>query len=169
MKKFRSGLEKFCHAIRYISMAVLMFAVIVTVIDVILHLFTSYRVLGNMELVELGMIIMMYLCFGVTQLENGHVRVDLFVNKLPPKGRCALNGILQLVCAFFCLLLTIQSFKQVGTNYSVGKASQILHLPYWPFSLVMGVGFAVYTLTIILTALEYFQELPNAKPIERQE
>ena len=165
MKKFRSGLEKFCHAIQIVPMIVLMFAVVVTVIDIILHHLTNYRVLGNMELVELGMVVMIYLCFGTTQLEGGHVRVDMFVNKLPPKVRCIFNGCIQLVCAVFCFLLTVQSFKQVSAHISRNTSSSVLHIPYFPFSFIMGIGFAIYTLAIIVTALEFFAETPNAKPI----
>ncbi len=167
MKKFRSGLEKFCHAIQHISMAVTMFAVIITVIDIILHLCTNYRVLGNMEMIELCMIVMMYLCFGTTQLEDGHVRVDMFVNKFPPKVRCAVNGVVQLVCAVFCLLMTVQAFKMIGRSISTGKTTSILHIPYFPFYIVMFVGFILYTLTIVVTALEFFKELPNAQPIKQ--
>ncbi len=167
MRRFRAGLEKFCHGIQYISMAALMFAVIVTVIDIILHLTTNYRVLGNMEMVELGMIIMMYLCFGTTQLENGHVRVDMFVNKFAPRVRCAVNGIVQIVCAVFCTLMTVQAFRMIGRNIGTGKSSSVLHIPYYPFYIIMFIGFAIYTLTIVVTALEYFIELPHAKPIEK--
>ncbi len=165
MKKFRGGVEKFCRAIQYISMVAVMFAVIITVIDIILHWTTNIRVLGNMEMVELAMVIMMFLCFGITHLENGHVRVDMLVNRFGPKVRCATNGIVQCVCAVFCIMMAVQAFLMIGRNIGTGKASSVLHIPYFPFYIIMFVGLCIYALTIIVTAIEYFVELPNAQPI----
>lgn len=167
MKKFRSGLDKFTHGVQYVSLVAVLFAMMITTIDVILSLTTKTRILGNMELVELAMVIMMFLSFGTTQMENGHVRVDMFVNKFPPKGRCLTNAIIQCVCAIFGVLLTIQSFKQISILADRGASTAILHIPQAPFAFIMFIGFAIYTVTIILTALEYFAEIPNAKPLER--
>lgn len=167
MKKFRSGLMKTYRGITYISLVATLFAMMVSVIDIILKLTVNVRIMGNTEMVELSMIIMMYLSFGMTQLENGHVRVDMFVNKFPPKVRCIMNGCVQLVCAVFGVMLAIQSFKQIGVNMSAGTASQVLHISYAPFSAIMAVGFVLYTIAIVLTALEQFAEVPHAQKIER--
>lgn len=166
MEKFRSGLNKFTHGIQYISLVAVLFAMMITTIDVILSLTVNVRIVGNMEIVELSMVLMMFLSFGTTQMENGHVRVDMFVNKMPPKARCMVNGIMQLICAVFGVLLTIQSFKQIGVYAGRNAGSNILHIPFAPFALIMCIGFAIYTVTIILTALEHFAEIPHAKEIE---
>jgi TRAP-type C4-dicarboxylate transport system permease small subunit len=166
MKKFHSALDKFCHGISYVSLVAVLFAMMVTVIDIILKLTVHVRILGNMELVELSMILMMYLSFGTCQMENGHVRVDMFVNKFPPKGRCITNGIIQGVCTFFCILLVKQSFKQVSTYSAAGTGSQILHVPYAPFSAIMCFGFIVFAITLALSAIEQFMEVPHAQKIE---
>lgn len=167
MKKFHSGLDKFTHGIQYISLVAVLFAMIITTIDIILKLTVHVRIVGNMEIVEMSMVIMMFLSFGTTQMENGHVRVDMFVNKFPPKGRCIMNGVMQAICAVFGFLMTVQSFKQISTFASRGVGSTVLHIPHAPFAAVMFVGMAIYTVTIVLTALEFFMEVPNAKPIER--
>lgn len=167
MSKFRFGLEKTYRGISYIALVATIFAMMVTVVDIILKLFTTARILGNTELVELSMIIMMYLSFGMTQLENGHVRVDMFVNKFPPKFRCFLNGIIQVVCCIFAILIATQQFKQISVNMAAGTSSAVLHIPYYPFSVVMTIGMILYAIAIALTAIEHFAEIPHAKPLER--
>ncbi len=167
MKKFRGALTKICGGVSYVSMFALLFAMAVTVIDIVMKLTISKRVLGNIELVELSMVVMMFLCFSKTQLENGHVRVDLFINKFPPKVRCIVNGCIQCIVALFSIFMLIQSFKQIGIVSKAGTSSQVLHIPYPPFYVILSIGFALFTVTLILSAIEYFAETPNAQRIEQ--
>lgn len=167
MKKFQSGFTKLCTGISYVSLVALLFAMIITVIDIIMKLTIHQRVLGNMELVELSMVIMMFLSFPKTQLEGGNVRVDMFVNKFPPKVRCAINGVIQCIVTIFSFLLMKQAFRQIGVNHAAGTSSQILHIPYSPFSVILTIGFALLTVAMAFSAVQQFVELPNAKPIEQ--
>lgn len=166
MKKFRSGMTKFCGGISYIGMFALLFATAIQVIDVILGLVSDLYVPGTNELVPLMMVIMMFLTFGKTQLEDGHVRVDMFVNKFPPKVRCAVNGVVQLICVIFAILMAWKSFQQIGSYMSRGATSEILRIPTAPFAAIEFIGFIIYAICILITAIEYFKEIPNAKPIE---
>ena len=167
MEKFRSGMTKLCGGISYIGMFALLVAVAVQVIDVICSLLpVSVRVPGTNEIVPLMMVLMMFLTFGKTQLEDGHVRVDMFVNKFPPKARCATNGIMQLVCAVFAILMAWKSFQQIGSLAARGAKSEILQIPTAPLSAVQFIGFVLYAICIVITAIEYFKEMPNAKPLE---
>lgn len=147
-------------------MFALLVAMAIQVIDVILGLCTPYSITGGQELVALLMVIMMFLTFGKTQLEDAHVRVDMFVNKFPPKVRCAVNGIIQLICAVFAILLSMKSFQQIGSYMDRGATSDVLLIPYAPFALIEFIGFVIFTVCIILTALEHFAEIKDAKPIE---
>ena len=167
MKKFRSAWDKLCHSVSYVSFAAMLFAMFVVTIDVILKLTVqTVRIRGNIELVELSMVLMMGLSFATCQMENGHVRVDMFVNKMPPKVRCVVNGIIQSVTTVFCILLMVQSFKQISTYAAAGTSSQILHISYAPFSAILCIGFALFAVALAISAIEQFLEIPNAKPIE---
>lgn len=167
MKKFRAGLTKICNGVSYVSMFAVLFAMAVTVIDIIMKLTIGKRVLGNMEMVELCMVIMMFLGFAKTQMENGHVRVDMFVNKFPPKVRCIVNGCIQCVVTIFCILMMVQAYRQIGVSKAAGTGSQILHIPFYPFYVILLIGFALFAVALALSAVEYFAETPNAQKIER--
>lgn len=166
MKKFRSGLTKICGGISYISMFALLVACAVQVIDVILSLVSTARIPGTNEIVPLMMVIMMFLTFGKTHLEDAHVRVDMFVNKFPPKARCITDGVMQCICAIFAILMAFKAFQQIGSLSARGAMSEVLHIPTAPFAAIEFIGFVIYAVCIILTAVEYFAETPHAKPIE---
>lgn len=166
MKKFHSGLTKLCGGISYIGMFALLFATVVQVIDVILGLVSTAFIPGTTELVPYMMVIMMFLTFGKTQLEGAHVRVDMFVNKFPPKVRCAVDGIIQWICFIFCILMAFKSFQQIGSLASRNAVTEILRIPMTPLAVIEFVGFVLFALCIAVTAINHFREIPNAKPIE---
>ncbi|MBQ8663839.1 MAG: TRAP transporter small permease [Eubacterium sp.] len=166
MKKFRSGMTKLCGGISYIGMFALLFATAIQVIDVILSLVSNLRVSGTNELVALMMVIMMFLTFGKTQLEDAHVRVDMFTNKFPPKVRCTVDGIVQVICVIFAVLMAFKAFQQIGSYAGRGYQSEILGIPFAPFAAIEFIGFLLYAVCIAITAIEHFKEIPNAKPIE---
>lgn len=166
MKKFHSGMTKLCGGISYIGMFALLFATVIQVIDVILGLVSNVFIPGTNELVPLMMVIMIFLTFGKTQLEGAHVRVDMFTNKFPPKVRCTVDGIVQVICFIFCILLTVKAFQQIGSLAARNAASEILRIPTAPFAVIEFVGFLIYAICIAITAINHFMEIPNAKPIE---
>lgn len=166
MNKFRSGMTKVCGGISYIGMFALLFATLIQVIDVILGLVSTAFIPGTTEIVPYMMVLMMFLTFGKTQLEGAHVRVDMFVNKFPPKVRCTIDGVIQLICFIFCILMAFKAFQQISSLQSRNAVTEILRIPMTPLAVVEFIGFALYAICILITALEHFREIPNAKPIE---
>ena len=166
MKKFHSGFSKVCGGISYVGMFALLFATAIQVIDVILGLVSDIFIPGTNELVPLMMVIMMFLTFGKTQLEGAHVRVDMFTNKFPPKVRCTVDGVVQVVCLIFCIFMAFKAFQQIGSLASRNAASEILRIPTAPFAVIEFIGFVLYAIAIAYTAIQHFREIPNAKPIE---
>lgn len=167
MENVRKFMDKITTGISYVGLVGLLFAMMVTTVDVILGLFTSTRVNGANEYVEIAMVAIMYLGFGYTQMKEGHVRVDMFVNKFAPKARCVVNGIVMVIVTFFSVLITIQTFKQLTTYMNNGLSFSVSHIPYWPLEVVMFIGMILLTLCFLLRAIEFFVEIPVAKPIER--
>lgn len=167
MEKVRNVMDKITTGLGYAGLVACLFAMMVTTVDVILGLFTKTRVTGANELVEIAMVVIMYLGFGYTQMKEGHVRVDMFINKFPPKGRCVVSGIIMLIVTFFSVLITIQTFRQLVTYRANGLGFSVTHIPYWPLEVIMFIGMILLTLCFLLRAIEYFAETPHAKPIER--
>lgn len=167
MVKVRNIMDKIASGIAYCGLVAVLFAMMVTTIDVILGLFSNARINGATEFVEIAMVVIMYFGFAHTQMKEGHVRVDMFVNKFPPKVRCVVNGIIMLIVTFFSVLLTIQTFKQLTTYMGNGLSFSVTHFPYWPLEIVMFIGMILLTLCFLLRTIEFFVEIPNAKPIER--
>ena len=166
MVKVRNIMDKITTGISYCGLVGCLFAMMVTTIDVIMGFFGAH-INGANEYVEIAMVVIMYFGFAHTQMKEGHVRVDMFVNKFAPKARCVVNGIIMLIVTGFSVLVTIQTFKQLTTYMNNGLSFSVSHIPYWPLEVIMFIGMILLTLCFLLRMIEFFVEIPNAKPIER--
>lgn len=97
----------------------------------------------------------LFLCFAAcsfsyTQKEKKHIRIDLFLNKIPPRGRLALDFVCYLFTFVAASLISRQLFivaRQFILDLQSGSSvSEILSIPYSPFLIILGIGFAVFAL-----------------------
>lgn len=158
MKSVRKVISKICKSLSYISCAAVFFVMMLMVVDIILSLTTTTRVLGNYELTELGMTLVIFFGLAYTQVEKGHVRVDMFIGLMPKRFSKFLDSVITLITAAVCALMTYGAFTQAGTYASSGTGSAVLHIPFSPFGYVMAIGFLLLTIVILLDAIDMFIE-----------
>lgn len=167
MEKVRKIADTVTHKVSLIGVIGLLVQMVLTTVDIILKMFTTARIPGSSELVEFIMVVVMFIMgFAMTQMDEGHVRVDMFVNKFPPKGRCIVNGIIEAIVTIFSGILAVKAFQMVGTYIGNGSHTSVLLIPYWLIELLIAIGFVCLTLTFLLRTVEFFAETKNAKPIE---
>ena len=108
--------------------------------------------------VEIAGYILFYIPFlvGAWILKNeGHVRMDLFISLLEPRGQYLLNGVMSIVGALVCLILTFFGIKvSLYLAEMDFKTPTILMLPKSPIMVIMFVGTFLMTLQFIRRALD---------------
>ena len=167
MEKVRKIADTVTHKISLIGVIGLLVQMLLTTIDIILKLVSTARIPGSSELVEFIMVVVMFIAgFAMTQMDEGHVRVDMFVNKFKPKARCVTNGIIEAIVTVFSGILSVKAIQMVGTYISNGSHTSVLVIPYWVIELLIAIGFILLTLTFLLRTIEFFIEIKDAKPIE---
>ena len=70
MEKVRKVMDKITTGVSYLGLVGCLFAMMVTTVDVILGLFTTSRVYGANEYVEIAMVVIMYFGFAYTQMKE---------------------------------------------------------------------------------------------------
>ena len=156
MKGIRKVVNQICKFLAYIGCAAVFIVMFIMVIDIIMSLVSNSRILGNYELTELGMILLIFFGIAYTQTQKGHVRVDMFIGFLPKKARSIVDGIVTLITAAVVGLMTYAAFIQAGVYASSGTTSSVLHITYAPFGYVMAVGFFLYAIVLIVDAIDLF-------------
>jgi TRAP-type C4-dicarboxylate transport system permease small subunit len=88
-----------------------------------------------------------------TQRTGGHITVDLFTAKLPPRARAALTVLNSLLFALFFLVIAYQLCCRAMNVRATGEVSETLKLAYHPFVFCVAGGFATLALSLLASAL----------------
>ena len=137
MQKLLNSVYKVSKGLNVVAAAMLAFMILLTVADVILR---SARapIVGTYEIVGLLCAILISFAIPFTTWKRGHIRVDFFLEMLPPKARGIVN------IAAKCLGIGL--FVLIGWNLIVfgmdlaqaGEVTPTRHIPFYP--VLYGIG-----------------------------
>jgi TRAP-type C4-dicarboxylate transport system permease small subunit len=107
-----------------------------------------------MELTELSLVVIVFFSIGYLQSQNGHIRVDMFVNMFPIRVRNIINFILLLAAAAMLYIMFIAGIMQIQSQLVSGIKTNVLMIPLWPFVIVMTIGMILYAFSLTIQAIE---------------
>lgn len=120
-------------------------------IDVFGRYLFNRPVTGNVELTEMIMVFIVYLGMAYTHREKGHVRVEVFVDKLPKGILSNINNYISLLLSLFInVMVMVYSFQQSITTYHDKAVSIYLSIAMWPLPLVVSLGSLILCIRIII-------------------
>ncbi len=123
------------------------------------YLFNS-PVPGHVELVELIMAGVVFFGIAYTERVGGHVRMELFVNRVL-KGRAyhIAETITAALSFFVYIFILIFSFKATLFAYQIGDNTAYLYWPTWPSKIAIPIGSFFLCIRFII---EIIQHIPQA-------
>lgn len=156
MKRIRDKLGKVINAMSYLGMVIAFIIMCITTVDVIIRKVSSLSILGSYELTELGMVIMIFFGIAALQVARGHVRVDMFIEKYPRRAKHVTEGIVTLIETLVLAAMSYCAFLKILDDFRKGLATSVLRIPTWPFCVLMFIGMALFTLTLLLDTICVF-------------
>lgn len=150
-----------------IAAVVLGIMMIITVADVCGRNFFLKPIEGTYELVGIMLVIAGCLGLGYCQLNLGNIRITVISDLLSPRGQSIIYLVAYIIAAVTTSMICWQGglrawdyiFKELGGIIIA------LNLPYWPFMLLLAIGFGwaclIFLIDIYLTAREVFRRGPD--------
>jgi TRAP-type C4-dicarboxylate transport system permease small subunit len=155
---FLEKINKFLNKILMIvgSVAVLSLMSLATV-NVVLRFFfnTPYR--GAYELVGFMGALVIAFALGYTQKRKDHIVVDILTAKFPKRVNKILDRINYFVTTIFFAIVSWQVFVWGMKISKSGEVSETIKIIFHPFVYSVSLGFAVFSLTLILDFMKNFQ------------
>jgi TRAP-type C4-dicarboxylate transport system permease small subunit len=136
-----------------ISWIVLFAMMMLTVVDVLMRKLFARSVLGTVEITELMMVIVVFLAFTQTELENGHIRIDLVMSRFSKKVQAFSQLLTQTACAVLFGIMAVSTYRYAVDMMGSGEVTMTLKIPIYPFDFVIVVGYACITLALICKSL----------------
>lgn len=143
---FEKGIRSMGNILVYVCVALLLFMLFLGVADVMGRYLFRKPIIGTLEAFEILLPAIILLSLAYTQRNKGHITVDLFVSRLPPKARALLSlATTGWAIVLFGLIgwqgvllsLSYRETERVITNIGVPMFLPRLLVPVGAFAMVL--------------------------------
>ena len=152
MDSWVSLVTKLINVLKRLGGAAMVGMMVVTCVDVISRGFNR-PIFGAVEVVSFMATLVLACAMPLTELENGHVGVDLFVRHLSPRGQAWFDAITKLLSGSLFGLVGWQMWVYGNTVKETGEVSMSLQFPDYILIYVVAVAFGVLSLVILTECL----------------
>lgn len=111
-------------------------------------------IIGDVELVQLMMIILIMFGLGYSQSQEAHVSISIIVDRFPEQVQniiiiigYILTFIVTVIVAWVTLGIAIDEMK--GSS----RSTDLLEIPFWPFRYIISLGFVLWGLEALKKSL----------------
>jgi TRAP-type C4-dicarboxylate transport system permease small subunit len=153
VEKIVTAIEKVVHPLsrlfNYSGFGFLFLLMLLVVAHVIGRYVLVFPIPGSVELIEFLMVLVVFLGLAECAVRRGNVSVNLFVDLMPKNAQVMIDAFTCLLSIAIVSLITWQSAVQVKILWQSGHVSGVLHIPHYPFAIVMVLGWAAFDLVLI--------------------
>ena len=160
------GLERLADLLRRVLMiaggVALLSLTLLATMNVALRIF-RVPVSGAYEVVSFLGAIVTAGALGYTQKRKDHIVVDILSEKFPAPVKRVLDRVSYALILVFFSIVSWQTFVYGKRLMVTGEMSETLRISYYPFVFIVGLGFAVLALTVLLDLAETVWSRGNGK------
>lgn len=113
-------------------------------------------IVGDVEIVQLLMVVVIMMALGGVESEKGHVSIGLIVDRFPPRVQALLDVLAVVLTVLVTFTVSLVHFRVAWTYLTERPfSSDLLSIPLYPFKIIIAIGF-------LLWGLEALNHLPKA-------
>lgn len=140
------------RALCFVGGLAVLFIMLVTVADVAMRYLFNSPIKGTLDLTQMAMVVIVFGAIGYAGWTGRHIVVDMIPPVFPPAVERAWMAVVDLVGAAFMLGIAWQSVLATIDYAETGEVSFTLHIPLYPFFVVVGIGALVYAIVLLILA-----------------
>jgi len=158
LRSFEKALAFLSDTLKMLGAASLFGMALLTCADIVGRFF-KHPIFGSIELVSFMGAVTVAMALPVTQMNKGHIGVELFVDKLPRRVRLFVELCTEVVSLGLFVIVTWRMFLFSSKLKASGEVSMNLHLPEYWVVFVLAVTCVVLCLVLVLSILKTFKKL----------
>ena len=161
LSRCSSTILKISRVMAVIAAAVLGIMMINTVADVCGRYFFLAPIEGTYELVGIMLVIAGSLGLGYCQLNKGNIRITVIFDLLPMRGQAIVYLIAYTICAVISGMICWQGALRAWEYMfkELGGTTVTLGLVFWPFMLLLSIGFGWVCIIFLIDIYLIFREV----------
>lgn len=135
-----------------------------TIADVTARFLLNKAIPGVVELCEFLMVMVVFLGLAYTQVKRGHVRAEVFINKISPRHQIAVELFGYLLALPFFVMFAYQAGLFAYEAWKTGEFMfGLMRFPTWPSKIFVCVGLFVLCLQLLADSLLIISRLGGRK------
>jgi len=138
-----------------IAAGFLSFMMLLTVVDVSGRYFFNIPLNGAWEMIGLSLVCAGTWALAHCQREKGHVNVTVLLHRFSPRIEAAVLGIGYLLGLVVFSIISWGALTRAHKYYlEKGYYTDMLHIPYFPFLLIMAIGIGMLALLLLVDLIQ---------------
>jgi len=130
---------------------------LISVINIVLRI-VSRPFGGTTEMVGWLAALTAAFALGYTQMNKGHVAIDLLVSRFSHRTRAVLDSMISFIILALAVLAARQLTVHAGNLWQRGSLSETMHIAYFPFTYVVAFSFLFLALTLLVDGIKSLVE-----------
>lgn len=153
----RGILERFLQGVALIGGLVLFGIMLLVFAAVFFRYVLNQPILGDQELVEIGMSLVVMMAMPFTALRGAHIRVDILDGKLGDLGRFVADIFARCVSIFVLFLLIRKTWDKALDAHEYGDVTNMIELPVWIAYGAITIGMGLFGLVVLWQLIAQFR------------
>jgi len=155
LQKARTAFGKVIIGVGYLAFAALFVMVFIVAVDVILRKLGIGRIDGSNEYTTSVMVIICMLGIPVLQLKQGHVWVNLLVNKYPKKMQPYWMFGIMVVETLVVAMMIWGGYNKIILFASRHTTTDVLNIPRSWLAVIALIGLVEYLVIVVMDTIQY--------------
>lgn len=169
MNRFFRIFDYILNVFVVIAGIILIFMMLSTCGDVVMRYFFNRPSIWVIDVTSFSMLFMAFLVAAWVLKNEGHVRIDLIVNMLSPRGQLWLTGVMSIITALTFLLITWYSANLTWNLYLTKfEVNSVMRPLKYPLFFIIPLGFLALSIQLIRRTIQCFTKL-RAPQLDSQE
>ncbi|MFD2638763.1 TRAP transporter small permease [Piscibacillus salipiscarius] len=148
-----------CKGLQYVAQFVLFIMALMVTLDVIGRKFFKAPITGTVDVVEVGLIVVIFASIAYTHLNEEHITVDFVVEKFPEKLQYVVEIIINVVIAILMILISWSMWNNAQRLLDSNTVTGDIELPMFIFAVFSVIGTVMFALVAVVLALRYRQKV----------
>jgi TRAP-type C4-dicarboxylate transport system permease small subunit len=118
----------------------------------------GYPIIGDVEFVQFGMVLVIVGSLAFTEETNSHIAIGIIVDKFPQIVQTLLDILAQILTIIFSFVVAYVFL--IKLNFM--QASTLLRIPFYPFKILLIIGFIAWGLVAIKKLIQSIKLLKKS-------
>ncbi len=154
-EKIWSALDKTITAMMVFGAAIIIIDMLAVSVDVILRYTLDITYTGLFEIMEYSLLWMTFLATAWLLKINGHIRLDLILDRLNPRRKVIANIATSVICEILMGFLIWYSVKLTVNDFIYGTyLSTVLQPIKWPIEIIIAIGYILLFIVMLRRIIE---------------